>query len=113
MADFLARLKQRKRVQWALAAQIGPDRAAADAALRDPIAHAADTMPYQIAEVYALRGDPDAMPEWLDRVRVDRDSGVGSLLYTPFILRYKDDARFAAFCRKVGLPIATDAKAMP
>ena len=27
------------------------------------------------------------------------------LLYDPFILRYKDDPRFAAFCKKVGLPI--------
>jgi hypothetical protein len=26
------------------------------------------------------------------------------LLFDPFILRYQDDPRFAAFCRKVGLP---------
>jgi hypothetical protein len=26
------------------------------------------------------------------------------LLQDDFILRYKDDPRFAAFCRKVGLP---------
>jgi hypothetical protein len=30
------------------------------------------------------------------------------LLYDPFILRYKDDPRFAAFCRKVGLPAPGD-----
>jgi len=34
----------------------------------------------------------------------DRDSDIGTLLYDPFILRYKDDPRFAAFCKKVGLP---------
>jgi hypothetical protein len=28
------------------------------------------------------------------------------VLFDPFILRCKHDARFAAFCRKVGLPIA-------
>ena len=28
-----------------------------------------------------------------------------NLLYDPFILRYKNDPRFTAFCRKVGLPV--------
>jgi len=69
--------------------------------------------PYQVAEVYALRRDPDAMFKWLDRAWDTRDSGIGRLLTDPFILRYKDDPRFAAFCRKVGLPTTTDARAMP
>ena len=37
--------------------------------------------------------------------RSDRDAGISRLLYYPFILRYKTDPRFAAFCRKVGLPV--------
>ena len=41
---------------------------------------------------------------WLDRAFSNRDSGISYLLYDPFILRYKDHPRFAAFCRKVGLP---------
>jgi TolB-like protein/Flp pilus assembly protein TadD len=103
-----------RRFSVALAAQIGPDRAAADAALQDLIAHGgADTMAYQIAEVYALRKDPDAMFKWLDRAWANRDSGLGTLVYTPFFSRYRDDPRFAAFCRKVGLPSTTDAVAMP
>jgi hypothetical protein len=32
------------------------------------------------------------------------DPGIQQLLYGTFIMRYKDDPRFAAFCRKVGLP---------
>jgi hypothetical protein len=40
-----------------------------------------------------------------------RDSGIGLLLYDPFILRYKNDPRFAAFCRKVGLPVPREASA--
>jgi hypothetical protein len=35
----------------------------------------------------------------------DRNSGITHLLYDPFILRYKDDPRFATFCRKVGLVV--------
>ena len=61
--------------------------------------------PYQIAQVYALRNDPKETFAWLDRAWSNRDSGITFLLYDPFILRYKDDPRFAAFCRKVGLPV--------
>jgi len=97
----------------ALAMQISPDREAADAALGKLIAGHAGDSAYQIAEAYALRRDPEAMFQWLDRARANRDPGVGFLLFDPFILRYRDDPRFAAFCRKVGLPGTTDAKMMP
>jgi len=99
-------------VAMALALQIGPDRKAADAALKKLIAEYAQSAPYQIAEAYALRRDPDAMFQWLDRAWTARDPGVISLLNDPLILRYRDDPRFAAFCKKVGLPTATDAVAM-
>ena len=36
-----------------------------------------------------------------------------TMLTDPLILRYRDDPRFAAFCREVGLPSTTDAVAMP
>jgi TolB-like protein len=88
----------------ALATQIGADRRAADAALRTLIEKDAGGSAYQIAEVYALRNDAQETFEWLDRAFSNRDSGILYLLFDPFILRYKDDPRFAAFCRKVGLP---------
>src|SRR5690348_387408 len=99
-------------VAMALALQIGPDRKAADAALKNLIAKHANFAPYQIAEVYALRRDPEAMFQWLDRAWTARDAGVAYLLNDPFILRYRDDPRFAAFCKRVGLPTTTDAVAM-
>jgi hypothetical protein len=64
---------------------------------------------YQIAEVYALRNDATATFEWLDRAWSNRDPGIQYLLFDPFILRYKDDLRFASFCRKVGLPMPGEA----
>ncbi len=97
----------------ALARQIGGDRAAADAALKSLVERQAENATYQIAQVYALRGDPDKMFEWLDRAWTNHDPGISSLLYDPFILRYQHDPRFAAFCHKVGLPTTTNAKAMP
>jgi TolB-like protein/Flp pilus assembly protein TadD len=109
---------QRIPGQWgdialAFALQVGDDRSAADAALKNLIAKQADGAAYQVAEVYALRRDPDNVFKWLDRAWDTRDSGLGRLLTDPFILRYKGDPRFAAFCKKVGLPATTDAKAMP
>jgi TolB-like protein/DNA-binding winged helix-turn-helix (wHTH) protein/Tfp pilus assembly protein PilF len=93
----------------ALARQIGGDRSAADVALRTLIEKG--FFPYGIAEVYALRGDAKETFEWLDRAFSDRDPGIVFLLYDPFILRYKDDPRFAAFCRKVGLPVPGETSA--
>ena len=91
-------------VALALARQIGVDRSAADSAVRTLIAKDAGTSAYQIAEVYALRGDANETFVWLERAWTSRDPGIATLLFDPFILRYKDDPRFAAFCRKVGLP---------
>jgi hypothetical protein len=84
---------------------------AADAALRALIDNDAGTTAYQIAEVYALRNDAKATFEWLDRAWSNRDSGIQYVLFDPFILRYKDDPRFAAFCRTVGLPVPGAASA--
>ncbi len=96
---------------FAFARQIGGDRSAADAALRTLIEQDAGRMRYQIAEVYALRSEAKATFEWLDRAWSDRDPGITNLLFDPFILRYKGDPRFAAFCRKVGLPVPGEAVA--
>jgi TolB-like protein/Tfp pilus assembly protein PilF len=96
-------------IALAIARQIGDDRSAADAALRTLIDKYAGVSAYQIAEVYALRNDAKSTFEWLDRAWTNRDAGLTSLLYDPFILRYKDDPRFAAFCRKVGLPVPGEA----
>ena len=91
-------------IALALARQIGVDRSAADAAVRTLIAKDASTSAYQIAEVYALRGEANETFAWLERAWTSRDPGIATLLYDPFMRPYKDDPRFAALCRKVGLP---------
>jgi TolB-like protein len=100
-------------IAMAVALQIGPDRAAADAALQTLIDKHADGSAYQVAEVYALRRDPDNVFKWLDRAWDTRDSGIVFLLNDAFLLRYRNDPRFAAFAQKVGLPTTTDAKGLP
>jgi TolB-like protein/Flp pilus assembly protein TadD len=88
----------------ALAAQIGPDRKLADAILKECIDKYASDYAFQIAEVYAVRGEPDAMFEWLDKAREARDPGMQTLLYDALLLRYRADPRYAALARQVGLP---------
>jgi hypothetical protein len=88
-----------------LVAQVGTDRAAADATLKDFIARDADGMTYQIAQIHAVRGEPDAMFEWLDRAVDTHDPGLSFLLFDPFTLQYRGDPRYAAIVRKAGLPV--------
>lgn len=88
----------------ALAAQIGPDRAAADAILKDSIDKYASGWAFQIAQLYAVRGEPDLMFEWLGRAWKARDPGMQSLLYDALLLRYRNDPRYSALAKEVGLP---------
>ena len=87
----------------AMAAQVGPDRAAADASLQ-AVEQYADGWAFQMAQVYAVRGEPDAMFDWLQRAWKARDPGMQSLLYDALLLRYRDDPRYAALAKQAGLP---------
>jgi TolB-like protein/Tfp pilus assembly protein PilF len=95
-----------------LALQLGSDQAASDAAVEDMMKRYATLAPYQTAEVHALRNDADKTFEWLDRAWTSRDPGIEYLLTDPLILRFRDDPRFSAFCKKAGLPPTTTAKSM-
>jgi TolB-like protein/Tfp pilus assembly protein PilF len=92
-------------VALALARQIGSDRGAADTALRTLIDKDANSAAYSIADAYALRNQAKETFAWLDRALSNRDANITAMLVDPIILRYRDDPRFAAFCRKVGLPV--------
>ena len=43
------------------------------------------------------------MFEWLEHAWTAHDVGVIELLTNPFLLAYKDDPRFIAFGRKIGV----------
>ena len=91
----------------------GLQELAADAALQVLIDHQSQNMGYQIAEVYALRRDADQTFAWLDRALANRDPGLQFMPVDPFLLRFRDDPRYAAFCRRANLSAATTAKALP
>ena len=87
----------------ALAQQARGDKTAADASLNALIAGHSDDMSFQIATVYAFRGDADKTFEWLDRAYEKQDPGVMAIIDNPFTQDLRSDPRFAAFCKKVGL----------
>ncbi|MGH8233364.1 MAG: tetratricopeptide repeat protein [Rhodanobacteraceae bacterium] len=90
----------------ALAQQIGPDHKQADAALHAYIAKYGKTQPYNVAELYGLRKQPDEMFEWLQRAWTQQAPVlINNLLSDPLVLAYQHDPRFAALCKQAGLPL--------
>jgi TolB-like protein/Flp pilus assembly protein TadD len=89
----------------AKALQSGNDRKAADAALSNVLDKGPFWDPYDLAQVFAMRNDADKTFEWLDRAWSYHDPAVHYLSHDPFIGRFKNDPRFIAYSRKVGLPV--------
>jgi TolB-like protein len=105
-----------------LATQIGPDPAAADKWLADMLADKTwvefgrigllDDNRYKIAQVYALRGDAGHTREWLERTLVANPSRAFFLLADPFVMHFRDESWFIAFCEKLGLPPPSESEAL-
>jgi len=74
-----------------------------DAALARLTEAFAGTAAYQIADVYAYRGDKDRAFEWLERARRQRDGGLASLRKDPLVANLHDDPRWNTFLRTMGL----------
>lgn len=100
--------------EWAvaMAAQIC-GAAKADAALQKYVARNGATEPFTVANLYAVRRQPDRMFEWLHKAWAAHDTTLAILMFDPFVLRYGNDPRFAAFCMKLGLPTTPGAKRAP
>jgi serine/threonine-protein kinase len=95
-----------RRFELAVAHYVRGDRQAADAALADLIANAREGFAYQIAEVYAVRGEADKAFEWLQISFDDRDAGMLGLLVDPLLRGLRDDPRYKNLLVKLGLPAA-------
>jgi TolB-like protein len=96
-----------RRFELAVAQYMIGDRQAADAALADLIANGRDNLAYQIAEVYAVRGENDKAFEWL-RIAFDiHDTGLLTLFVDPLLRGLRDDPRYKTFLAKLGLPAAS------
>jgi TolB-like protein/cytochrome c-type biogenesis protein CcmH/NrfG len=73
-------------------------------ALNEQIAKYAQGAAYQVAEVYAWRGEKDKAFEWLDRAYAQHDGGLSFFKADPLIAKLRSDPRYAAMLKKLGLP---------
>jgi TolB-like protein len=94
-----------RRFELALARFARGDQPAADAALAELIAKDRDVAAYQIAQVYAWRGETEKAFEWLQIALDNHDTGILSLLVDPLMRSLHQDARYHSFLVKIGLPV--------
>jgi len=92
-----------RRFELALAHYARKDRPAADAALTDLIANR-QGVAYQIAQVYAFRGEKEKAFEWLQNSFNEHDTGMLGLLVDPLIRDLHGDPRYKALVAKMNFP---------
>ena len=74
-----------------------------ETALKELIAKNAGDMAYQVADVYAWRGEKDKAFEWLERAYQQHDSGLNGIAWDPLLSSLKDDPRYSALLQRLEL----------
>lgn len=107
--ESLAELKQEPAPFWRLTGEalayraLGNSRDSNDALTRLINDHQ-KSMAYQIAEIYADRGDADKAFQWLDRAYQQHDAGMRSVKIDPWLRGVRNDSRYAELLKKMNLP---------
>lgn len=73
-------------------------------ALATLIERAPNSLAFQIAEVYAWRGEKDKAFEWLERAYQNHDGGLTYITFDRYLDSLRGDPRFRAFLTKLKLP---------
>ncbi|HSM36377.1 MAG TPA: tetratricopeptide repeat protein [Longimicrobiales bacterium] len=103
----LAEAEQESGEVWRLIGQAltyhALDRPAdADSVLGELTARYETAWAYNIAYVYAWRGEADRAFEWLDKAVQYNDPGLNSILVEPFFDNIRDDPRWLPFLERIG-----------
>jgi TolB-like protein/DNA-binding winged helix-turn-helix (wHTH) protein len=88
----------------AMAQHTRGDAQASQEALDKLIATSAGNAAYQIAEVYAWRGEKDKAFEWLERAYRQQDGGITSVKSDVRLASLHGDPRYAAMLHKLNFP---------
>ena len=75
-----------------------------DSALAELIGKHHAEAAFQIAEIYAFRGQTDSTFDWLDRAYAQHDGGLDDMKGDPLLKSIEHDPRYAAFLKKMHLP---------
>ena len=76
-----------------------------DKLLSDYIARFQKDNMYQIAEIYAFRGEKDKAFEYLEKAYIDREARLTYLKGDPLLKNLESDPRHTAFLKKMNLPV--------
>jgi TolB-like protein len=76
----------------------------AQRALNELLSRQPQIFAYQIAEIYAWRGENDRAFEWLDRGYAQHDPGLSYVKTDLFLSKVRADRRYSALLRKMNLP---------
>ncbi len=93
-----------RRFLIALAHYVRGDRVEADAALADLIATGRGQLDYQIADVYALRGETDKAFEWLQISYDSHDTGTLAIRVDPLLRELRNDPRYKNLVTRMAFP---------
>jgi len=80
-------------------------REASEAALKELIAKHGSDAAYQVAEVYAYRGEVDKALEWLDRAYQQHDAGTPFLKIDVLFKGLHQNPRYIELLKKMALPL--------
>jgi TolB-like protein/tetratricopeptide (TPR) repeat protein len=89
---------------WALAIiyHLNGEKDASDRMLTEIIDEHSEGDEYQVAEIYAARGESDKAFEWLERAVAERDPGVTHICASPRFRSLHADARWTAMLKTIG-----------
>ncbi|MGC2030100.1 MAG: TIR domain-containing protein [Steroidobacteraceae bacterium] len=79
-------------------------REESDAALTRLVKERADVDAFNIAAVFAFRGQSDEAMHWLERAYVQKDASLFFLKFEPALKNLDRDPRYKAFLKKMNLP---------
>jgi tetratricopeptide (TPR) repeat protein len=77
----------------------------ADKLLSDHIVKFSKDEMYQIAEIYAFRGEKDKAFEYLEKSYSDREARLTYFKGDPLLKNLEKDSRYTAFLKKMNLPL--------
>jgi len=104
LAEFRKASKARRDAGVAMAEHDLGHAMDSQLALDALVAGYASTNAYQVAEVYAWRGERDPAFIWLERAHAQHDGILVQLKFDPLLAKLHTDLRFAAMVEKMGLP---------
>jgi tetratricopeptide (TPR) repeat protein len=108
--EALAEMQKESEPIWrqyglALAYHAAGKKKEADAALTEYVEKYQNEAAFQIADIYAYRSETDNAFEWLERAYKQRDGGLAQIKGDPLLRSLERDPRWAAFLKKMKLPI--------